>query len=632
MSRYKCLKLLGEGSFGKAYLCQNLQDNSQCVIKQIILDDLDEEEKNETLNEVIILKKLDHSNIIKFIDVFKQTKPKNTLNIVTEYADGGDLNKKILKHKEKKSPLTEKEIINYLTQICLALNHIHKKKIIHRDLKSGNVFLTKSGLVKLGDFGISKGFKNTWEKAKTKVGTPYYLSPEIINSKPYDSKSDIWALGVLLYEMMTFKMPFNATSLPSLSLKIIKGYYPSPPTSYSKDLIDLVKKCLNLDPKKRPSAENILKLPFIKKNIFGYLDEVQFNEDLSLTIIKKYKEKKENEKKRRKNIMENKRNENNVRRLSQKMPMNSKKNIEKSEKNFDNDKNKVMKFFQKRKSSANNNGDKEKVETPKKKELNINQKYKIVNNDNKSEKNIEQKKEPINFLKANKINIKNIKIVDSHKERDKEKEKVKEKNESSSNNHPQFQNMYKEEKTINEGLNDLIDDYMDDTFNLNKINEDQYNQIRYLNNLSRLIKDEKPITEEEESETTQSLNKINEESIQNENESLNFNDININVKSSQISNINIKKEENNEFKEIQELKKQLIKELGNDIFKMVYNHVDNSTDKTEIKFDMELLAKKLSKEFENKKYNNKKLNTAIDKLPEIFAIVIQDRLTKLICF
>ena len=124
--------------------------------------------------------------------------------------------------------------------------------------------------------------------------------------------------------MMTFKMPFNATSLPSLSLKIIKGYYPSPPTSYSKDLIDLVKKCLNLDPKKRPSAENILKLPFIKKNIFGYLDEVQFSEDLSLTIIKKYKEKKENEKKRRKNIMENKRNENNVRRLSQKMPMNSK--------------------------------------------------------------------------------------------------------------------------------------------------------------------------------------------------------------------------------------------------------------------------------------------------------------------
>ena len=467
MSRgYKCLKLLGEGSFGKAYLCQNLQDNSQCVIKQIILDDLDEEEKKETLNEVIILKKLDHSNIIKFKDVFTKTKPKNTLNIVTEYADGGDLNQKILKHKEKKSPLTEKEIINYLTQICLALNHIHKKKIIHRDLKSGNVFLTKSGLIKLGDFGIAKGFKNTWEKAKTKVGTPYYLSPEIINSKPYDSKSDIWALGVLLYEMMTFKMPFNANSLPSLSLKIIKGYYPSPPTSYSKDLIDLVNKCLTLDPKNRPSAENILKLPFIKKRIFGYLDEVQFNEDLSITIIKKYKEKKENEKKRRKNIMENKRNENNQRRLSQKMPINSKKNIDKTEKNYESDKNKVKKFFEKR-NSANNNGEKAKFEIPKKKEINISSKYKIANNEdknNKNEKNIEEKKEPINFLKANKINIKNIKIVDSQKEKDKEKK------ESSSNNHQKFQNMYKEDKTINEGLNDLINDYMEDNFNFNKIN------------------------------------------------------------------------------------------------------------------------------------------------------------------
>ena len=302
---YKVLKLLGEGSFGKAYLCQNIQDNSQCVIKQIVLDNLDDQEKQETLNEVIILKKLDHSNIIKFIDAFTKTKPNNTLNIVQEYADAGDLNKKIQKHREKKSPLTEKEIVNYLTQICLALNHIHKKKIIHRDLKSGNIFLTKSGLVKLGDFGIAKGFKNTWEKAQTKVGTPYYLSPEIINSKPYDSKSDIWALGVLLYEMMTFRMPFNAKSLASLSLKILKGFYQAPPTSYSKELIDLVKKCLNLDPKKRPSAENILKLPFIKKKIFGFLDEVKFNEDLSITIIKKYKEKKENEK-RRKKIKENK--------------------------------------------------------------------------------------------------------------------------------------------------------------------------------------------------------------------------------------------------------------------------------------------------------------------------------------
>ena len=416
---YKLIKLLGVGSFGKAYLCKNLQDNSPCVIKQIILDEMDNEERQDTLNEVIILKRLDHSNIIKFKDVFTKTKPNNTLNIVTEYADDGDLNKKILKLKERKSPFTEKQIIDYLTQICLALNHIHKKKIIHRDLKSGNVFLTKSGLIKLGDFGIAKGFKNTWEKAKTKVGTPYYLSPEIINSKPYDLKSDIWALGVLLYEMMTFKMPFNANSLPSLSLKIIKGYYQPPPSSYSKDLINLVKRCLNLDPKKRPTAESILKLPFIKKRIFGFLDEVQFNEDLSITIIKKFKDKKEMEKKRRKKIMEDKKleKEKDINdRKSQKQISHDTEKIEK----YENDKNKVKNFFQKRNSANNNVINKPKDEILKKKEINVSQKYKIVDKDSKkikdeSNNNInEQNKEPINFLKVNKINIKNIKIIEDN--------------------------------------------------------------------------------------------------------------------------------------------------------------------------------------------------------------------------
>ena len=630
---YKFLKILGEGSFGKAYLCQNIQDNSLCVIKQIILDNLEEDEIKDTLNEVDILKRLDHSNIIKFKSVFTKTKPNHTLNIVMEYADDGDLNKKIKKHKEKKSPLIENEIINYLTQICLALNHIHKKKIIHRDLKSGNIFLTKSGLVKLGDFGIAKGFKNTWEKAKTKVGTPYYLSPEIINSKPYDSKSDIWALGVLIYEMMTFKMPFNAESLPSLSLKIIRGNYQPPPSgSYSKDLIDLVKRCLSLDPKKRPNVENILRLPFIKKRIFGFLDEVQFNEDLSITIIKKYKEKKENEKIRRKRIIENKKLENNnIRQSQQKISNNIENDLaEKKEKNYESDKNKIKKFFQKRNSANNNNSNKPKIEIPKKKEINISQKYKIVSNDKfnnenkeiKDDKKVEEKKEPINFLKANKINIKNIKIVDNQ---------TKNVNiNSSSNIHPEYQNMYKKDKTINEGLNDLISDYMDDQFDLNKINEDQYNQIRYLNNLSRFIREEKQIVDEEESEIGQSINKINEENINNESESLNFEDINLNIETSNIVKDNKNKEEINiEDKEIKELKKQIIKDIGNDIFKMVYNHVDNSTDKTEIKFNMELLAQKLSKEFENNKYNKKKLNIAIEKLPEIFAIVIQDRLSKI---
>ena len=246
---YKVLQQLGEGSFGKAFLCEKDSDGSLCVIKQILIEGMNEKEKADVLNESNILAKLDHPNIIKFYDVFESKKPKHMINIVTEYADGGDLSEKIKERKNKNGNFTESEILDYFTQICLAIRHIHEKKIIHRDLKSGNIFLMKNGFVKLGDFGIAKNFQRTIDKAKTMVGTPYYLSPEIIESKPYDSKSDIWSLGVLLYEMMTFKMPFNANSLASLIIKITRGNYIPPPVIYTKDLRELVSKCLTLDPK-----------------------------------------------------------------------------------------------------------------------------------------------------------------------------------------------------------------------------------------------------------------------------------------------------------------------------------------------------------------------------------------------
>ena len=595
---YKLLKLLGEGSFGKAYLCENLSDNSHCVIKQIPLDGLDEQEKKETYNEVLILKKVNHSNIIKFIDVFKKSKPINTLNIVTEYADDGDLNQKIEKLRQKKSPLTEKEIINYLIQICLALNHIHKKKIIHSDIKSGNIFLTKGGLVKLGDFGISKGFKNTWEKAKSKVGTPYYLSPEIINSKPYDSKSDIWALGVLLYEMMTFKMPFNANSLPALSLKILRGIYQCPSSYYSKDLINLVKQCLTIEPKRRPSAEMILKTNFIKQRICGYLDEINFNENLSMTVIRKYKEKKEKKiiKFNNKKEISNKNKNNNE--INKKIKINFNNN-----KNFDNDKGKLINFFKKKNNAENNNMDNNKNNEK------IGLKFKIVDNKDVKDKN---NNEPLNFLRENKINIKNIKIVNLEKNLLKENQD--------------------KEKEQNDKLQNLISE--DDIENLienNQIKEEQYNQMRYLKNISQFAKQD--IQEEIEEENNinidnNNLETIKEESIQTENDSIKFNEIKINLDNNTKTKFNENKNLLNEDKEIKELEKQLINEIGKDIYNMVYKYIDKYTDKTEIKFNSELIAEKLSQEFNKNKFLQNKLNLVIEKLPEIFVIFIQNRLNK----
>jgi len=213
---------------------------------------MSEQEKKDTIKEAKILEVLQHPNIIRFKEVYKTKK--GQLCIVMDYADGGDLQKKIKEAKDNgMSYLSEDQILNWFTQICLAMKHCHDRKILHRDLKSGNIFLTSSGICKLGDFGIAKVLSNTVEKAVTIVGTPYYLSPEIINNKPYSFKSDLWSLGVLLYEMCALKPPFNGANIHMLAMQIIRGQFPPLPTHFSYELRGLVNKMLNQDPNKRPN-------------------------------------------------------------------------------------------------------------------------------------------------------------------------------------------------------------------------------------------------------------------------------------------------------------------------------------------------------------------------------------------
>jgi len=219
---------------------------------------MSEDEKKEAIQESTILKNLDHSNIIKFREVYLDQVNKQTLNIVMDFADGGDLQVRIKAQKGKY--FQENQILDWFTQICLAIKHIHDRKVLHRDIKSQNIFLTKNGMVKLGDFGIAKCLNYTLDKAKTIVGTPYYLSPEIVHNKPYSFKSDIWSLGVLLYEMCALKMPFDAQNLPLLSLKIIKCSYNPLPPNFSKELRNLVNQMLCIDTNKRPNINEVLSM------------------------------------------------------------------------------------------------------------------------------------------------------------------------------------------------------------------------------------------------------------------------------------------------------------------------------------------------------------------------------------
>ena len=289
METYKYKSLLGEGSYGRVYLVISNITKKYYAMKTIDITQLNEQQKKEALQEAKILKKLDHPNIIRLKEVFIAKKPRETLNIITEYADGEDLSKKIKNQMKLNKKFSEDQILDWFTQICLAVYHIQKNKILHRDIKPQNVFMTKSSMVKLGDFGISKNLNTTWEKAVTFIGTPYYISPEIVQNEPYSFKSDIWSLGVLLYELIALKFPFDASSLPKLMIKIMKGQYMKlKDKNFSPELTNLVDKILNVDPTKRPGIKEILNMPIIKKRIVILLKEVEYDKKYSEKYIKDF--------------------------------------------------------------------------------------------------------------------------------------------------------------------------------------------------------------------------------------------------------------------------------------------------------------------------------------------------------
>ncbi|CAD8058254.1 unnamed protein product [Paramecium sonneborni] len=277
---YKRIRLLGQGSFGKAYLCECLKDHSLCVIKQMDMRYLNDQEKKETYREFRIMSELRHPNIINFREVYKTVKGK--LCIVMDYAEGGDL-AQVLKKTE--GYIAESRILDWFTQICLAIKHCHDRKIIHRDIKTQNMFLSKDMRIRLGDFGIARLLNNTRDKAKTMVGTPYYLAPELIENKPYSFKGDIWSLGVILYEMCAKTPPFTAESLAQLALKIVRGQFQAIPNIYSPQLRTLVNQLLTVNPEKRPTVHQILKMPIITNRIKNFLSETMKRSEFDHTIL-----------------------------------------------------------------------------------------------------------------------------------------------------------------------------------------------------------------------------------------------------------------------------------------------------------------------------------------------------------
>ena len=261
---FEVLNKLGQGSFGTVFKVRRKADKNFYVMKSINISQMDRRGQQESVNEVKILASLDNPYIVKYFDSFIENK---TLNIVMEFCDKGDLSQNI--RAQMGRLIIESKIWKFFIQMCLGLEYIHSKRILHRDIKSMNVFLIRDDCVRIGDLGVAKVLANTAAFAHTMVGTPYYLSPELCEEKPYNVKSDVWALGCVLYELCTLKHPFDALNQAALLLKIIKGSYAPTSSSYSAELREVVDLCLCKDYRKRPNIQGILNRPGMKERALG---------------------------------------------------------------------------------------------------------------------------------------------------------------------------------------------------------------------------------------------------------------------------------------------------------------------------------------------------------------------------
>lgn len=256
MNKFQIIKTLGSGAAGTVYLAKDKISNQQYAIKEINIESKDT--LTHTLNEIENMKKLQHPNVVRYHNSYQEG---NKLYIVMEYIDGGDLSSYIADRKSRF--LTEEVILRIFIQIALGLRYIHEHKIVHRDLKPQNIFMTRVGVVKIGDFGVSRSLDRSSELMKTVVGTPYYLSPEVWNHEPYSSKTDIWSLGCILYELCALKKPYKASNINQLIVAIFNGKYEPLTTRYTENIRELVSDMLQQDPSRRPSAMIILQRPFI---------------------------------------------------------------------------------------------------------------------------------------------------------------------------------------------------------------------------------------------------------------------------------------------------------------------------------------------------------------------------------
>ncbi|KAF4522207.1 hypothetical protein B566_EDAN007358 [Ephemera danica] len=259
MEGYEVSKLLGRGAFGIAQLAKRRSDGSRVVLKRV---ELCEEDLQATAadgdKEVKALATCRHPLVVRYFESFQH---EDAVVIVMEYVPGGTLRAFL---RRQLNLLDEQFVIRVLAQLVSALLHVHARRLLHRDLTSRNILLTcDNRVVKIADFGLSKMLSSRRSRATSVVGTPEYMSPELCRGETYGAPSDVWALGCVLYELLMLRTPFQASTVPTLVLAILRGQYPEPSASFSHELRHLVSKILVPDPARRLTLKQVAASPSV---------------------------------------------------------------------------------------------------------------------------------------------------------------------------------------------------------------------------------------------------------------------------------------------------------------------------------------------------------------------------------
>ncbi|KAK9117884.1 hypothetical protein Scep_015977 [Stephania cephalantha] len=252
---------IGKGAFGRVYKGLDLVNGDFVAIKQVSLENIAQEDLNIIMQEIDLLKNLNHKNIVKYLGSLKT---KTHLHIILEYVENGSL-ANIIK-PNKFGPFPEQLVAFYIAQVLEGLVYLHEQGVIHRDIKGANILITKEGRVKLADFGVATKLNEADVNTHSVVGTPYWMAPEVIEMAGVCAASDIWSVGCTVIELLTCVPPYyELQPMPAL-FRIVQDDHPPISDSLSPEIADFLRQCFKKDSRKRPDAKTLLLHPWIQNS------------------------------------------------------------------------------------------------------------------------------------------------------------------------------------------------------------------------------------------------------------------------------------------------------------------------------------------------------------------------------